>query len=120
MISKDISGEEIIRTRPVPHQGIDLIANQGDAVFAVEDGEIIEISFENELGNYILVKHNVDDVAYTKYGHLSKINVEVGDMVKKDEKIGEAGKTGMATGVCVHFEVLDENMNAIAPSKYIK
>ena len=71
------------------------------------------------MGYYILVKHNNSEFTYTKYAHLSKLNVKAGDTVKKDEKIGEAGQTGMVTGVCLHFEVLDKDMNAMDPNKFL-
>ena len=39
------------------------------------------------------------------YGHLNRIDVKVGDMVKKDQSLGVAGATGMAGGVHVHFSM---------------
>jgi hypothetical protein len=51
----------------------------------------------------------------TKYFHLSKINVEVGDKVKSIADIGRIGSTGRSTGPHLHFEVEDMNGNLINP-----
>ena len=39
------------------------------------------------------------------YGHMNRIDVKVGDMVKKDQSLGVAGATGLALGVHVHFSM---------------
>lgn len=103
----------------IKHNGVDLKAEYGEEVLVIAEGEVIEAKYDQEMGYYILVKHNNSEFTYTKYAHLSKLNVKVGDTVKKDEKIGEAGQTGMVTGVCLHFEVLDKDMNAMDPNRFL-
>ena len=103
----------------IKHNGVDLKAEYGEEVLVIAEGEVIEAKYNQEMGYYILVKHNNSEFTYTKYAHLSKLNVKAGDTVKKDEKIGEAGQTGMVTGVCLHFEVLDKDMNAMDPNKFL-
>ncbi len=112
----EIDSKQVIKRE---HNGVDLKAEYGEAILAVEDGEIVEAKYKPEMGYYILIKHNNSDFSYTKYAHLSKFNVQVGDIVKKDDKIGEAGNTGMVTGVCLHFEVLDKDMNSINPNRFL-
>lgn len=94
------------------HQGIDIEAKEGTPVKAAMDGTVEKIDFDNELGNYILLKHN--DRLKTLYGHLSEITVKVNDEVKQKDIIGKTGTTGMATSAHLHFEVW-ENEKAVDP-----
>lgn len=110
---------EIGSKQEIKHNGVDLKAEYGEEVLVIAEGEVIEAKYDQKMGYYILVKHNNSEFTYTKYAHLSKLNVKAGDTVKKDEKIGEAGQTGMVTGVCLHFEVLDKDMNAMDPNKFL-
>jgi len=56
------------------------------------------------------------EIKYSMYGHLSKMDVEVGDIVKNGDKIGEVGATGMATGPHLHFEMQNESGESIDAS----
>lgn len=108
-----------ITGQPVVHTGVDLRGEVGDPVLVVEDGEVIETGFDSKYGYYIKVKHSMEENVYTKYGHLSKIDVEVGGMVLKNEKIGEVGQSGMATGPHLHFEVTNEEGEYLDPNQYL-
>ena len=100
------------------HSGVDLKGAIGDPVTVVADGEVVEADFDTTYGNYIKVKHEMDgEVIYSKYGHLSKIDVKVGDLVNNGDKIGEVGATGMATGPHLHFEMQDVNGESIDVNK---
>jgi len=106
-----ITGEKI------KHSGVDLKGEKGDPVTVVADGEVVEAEFDTTYGYYIKVKHKIDGVVkYSMYGHLSKMDVEVGDIVKNGDKIGEVGATGMATGPHLHFEMQNENGESIDAS----
>lgn len=85
------------------HNGIDISAAMGSAVFSAWPGKVIETGFDEIYGNYILIEHS--EGFLTKYCHLSKIGAAVGDFIKAGEKIGEAGSTGWSTGSHLHFEV---------------
>lgn len=109
-------GERIhpITKEKIKHNGVDLKGEIGEPVTVVEDGEVVEADFDVTYGNYIKVKHEVNgDITYSKYGHLSKMGVEVGDIVNKGDKIGEVGATGMATGPHLHFEMQNANGESI-------
>lgn len=101
-------GERIhpVTGEAIKHSGVDLKGEKGDTVTVIADGEIVEIDFDVTYGNYIKVKHEINgEVFYSKYGHLSKIDVEIGYFVNSGDKIGEVGATGMATGPHLHFEL---------------
>ena len=109
-------GERVhpITKEKMKHSGVDLKGEKGDPVTVIADGEIIKAEFDATYGNYIKVKHEINgEVTYSKYGHLSKIDAKVGDFVNKEDKIGEVGATGMATGPHLHFEMQDVNGESI-------
>lgn len=86
------------------HSGIDIAAPTGTPVSASQTGVIHQAGFnKGGYGNLIVIEHAKDFATY--YGHLSKINILVGQNVKKGENIGAVGMTGAATGPHLHFEV---------------
>lgn len=93
---------------------INIAGEQGDKVYAVAAGTVVETGFEGTIGNYILL--DVGEGISIKYGHLKKVSVEEGDEVKAGEKIGKMGQTGMATGPNLYFAVYvgDEAVNPLA------
>jgi cell wall-associated NlpC family hydrolase len=85
------------------HTGVDFHAVQGTAVKAVHDGTVVKAGWGGAYGNEIVIKHGPG--VYTQYGHLSSLNVKVGDKVSTGRMIGLSGSTGNATGPHLHFEV---------------
>jgi murein DD-endopeptidase MepM/ murein hydrolase activator NlpD len=95
------------------HYGTDLKLNIGDSVNAVFDGIVRMAKFDRRgYGNYVLIRHN--NGLETLYGHLSKTNVVVGQVVKAGDVIGLGGNTGRSSGPHLHFEVRYQG-NAIDP-----
>jgi murein DD-endopeptidase MepM/ murein hydrolase activator NlpD len=88
------------------HGGIDLAAVAGTPVAAVADGFVIIAGPWGCCGNAVVVAHAAGDVL-TLYGHLSRINVRMGDVVRRCQTIGLVGATGCVTGAHLHFEVWD-------------
>ncbi|NLW46892.1 MAG: peptidoglycan DD-metalloendopeptidase family protein [Firmicutes bacterium] len=86
------------------HEGLDIAANHGNGVHAYTDGRVVEAGWNGGYGNCILVDHG--NGLRTRYGHLSKISVRVGQRVKTGERIGAVGSTGTSTGPHLHFEVI--------------
>ncbi len=82
---------------------INIRGERSDAVYAVENGCILETGYKSSLGYYIVLE--LEDGITVKYGHLDKISVEEGDKVEAGDTIGEVGATGMATGPNLHFAV---------------
>lgn len=92
-----------------PHKGVDIGGNQGDPVYAAEDGTVVFSDINGGYGNCIILNHG--NGVNTIYGHMSTLLVENGAKVRKGEQIGRVGSTGVSTGPHLHFEVL---INGIA------
>jgi len=85
------------------HTGVDIAAPLGRSVVAAAEGRVVFTGWNGNYGKCIIIRH--DFGFETVYGHLSKILVNVGDRVKKAQKIGEVGNTGRSTGPHLHYEV---------------
>ena len=95
-----------------PHHGIDLESKEGAPVyapaagvviFAGRDHERIYTPWDDYYGNLIVIQH--DDGLFSLYGHLSQINISVGEQVSVGDAIALVGHTGVAIGSHLHFEV---------------
>ena len=91
------------------HNGVDIAANDGDDIFAVISGEIIEINENDSYGKYIVVKSN-DDVIL-KYCHCSEIISNMNSYVDSGEVIAKIGSTGNSTGPHLHLEIIKDDKN---------
>lgn len=93
---------------PNPHGTPVRAAAAGEVLYAGNDEGLLLGLYRNFYGNVIILRHNnlfdAKDL-YTLYGHLSTINVEVGDLVQAGDLIGEVGASGVASGSHLHFEV---------------
>lgn len=85
------------------HQGVDLAARAGQLVTAAARGVVLRAGWNGGHGNQVIVQHEGD--VTTRYSHLSRLLVVPGDVVEEGDVLGAAGRTGMATGVHVHFEL---------------
>ena len=83
------------------HLGFDLSDVANAPVNAANDGRVVWAENLGIYGNCIVLDHGYG--LQSIYGHLSRIDVKPGDMVKKGGKMGVAGSTGLAEGVHVHF-----------------
>ena len=109
------------RTHPISgrrifHNGIDIAAATGTAVYAYADGKVTGVATDNTLGKYITIDHG--NGLKTRYLHLSAFKVSVGDKVTAGQRIGSVGNTGYSTGSHLHFEVL-KNGSYVSPWNYI-
>lgn len=87
-----------------PHRGTDYAANRGTPVWASGNGRVIESGYTRPNGNYIVIQHGNN--VQTKYLHLHKRFVKVGERVKQKQKIGLVGSTGYSTAPHLHYEFL--------------
>lgn len=98
------------------HQGIDLGADEGTAIYAAMEGTVKVASEKGEYGKHLDITNN--DVL-TRYAHCSKLLVKEGEKVKKGQKIAEVGSTGNSTGPHLHFEIRRDN-RTINPESILK
>ena len=86
------------------HLGYDLAVTLHVGVEASNDGRVVYAAPLGIYGNCIVVDHGYG--LQTLYGHLSRIDVHEGDMVKRGQIMGASGQTGMAGGDHIHFGML--------------
>jgi murein DD-endopeptidase MepM/ murein hydrolase activator NlpD len=98
------------------HPGLDIAAEWGTPVNVTADGIVILAAPHSGYGNLVMVYHS--NGITTRYGHLSKISVEVGQKVKRGDLIGNVGSTGRSTGPHLHYEVR-ENDQPVDPQRYV-
>ena len=98
------------------HTGVDIIAAPGTTVMAAAGGVVSTVAFVPEYGNIVDVDH--DNGLTSRYAHLSRSLVKVGDVVMKGQKIALVGATGRVTGPHLHFEVR-ENGIPLNPNKFL-
>jgi murein DD-endopeptidase MepM/ murein hydrolase activator NlpD len=97
----------------VMHQGIDLAAPEGTAVYAIYDGTVTEIGEDPIYGIYIIVTHR--NRLTSLYGHLQRTEIALRQTVRSGTLIGRVGSTGQSTGPHLHFE-LRQDGRPIDPS----
>jgi murein DD-endopeptidase MepM/ murein hydrolase activator NlpD len=85
------------------HNGIDLAASPGKVVQSAAPGWVVRTGWAGGYGLLVEVRHAGD--LTTRYGHLSAILCAPGDAVDANQPLGLVGKTGVATGPHLHFEV---------------
>jgi murein DD-endopeptidase MepM/ murein hydrolase activator NlpD len=84
------------------HLGVDYAAPTGTPVRTIGDGVVSFAGWQNGYGNIIEIQHK--DNQLTKFAHLSRIDVRVGQKVSQGDFIGAVGSTGASTGPHLHFE----------------
>ncbi len=109
------------------HLGVDLGYNGEDEVYAHSDGKVVEcvtgrkqdITTKNmdTYGNYITLEHS--NGYFTRYAHLSNVDVKLGDTVVKGQKIGDMGMSGRAFAKHLHFEVRKPGKLVTDPTPYL-
>ncbi|EAK0443613.1 M23 family metallopeptidase [Campylobacter lari] len=86
------------------HSGTDFRAASGTKIYASNDGIVRIASNRYYAGNSVVIDHGYG--IYSQYYHLSKLNVKVGQKVKKGELVGLSGASGRVTGPHLHFGIL--------------
>jgi hypothetical protein len=102
--------------RPRPHTGIDIVARMGTPVVASGNGRVSSVGYQGEYGLLVEVDHGYGIM--TRYAHLSKARVRVGQTVQRGDTVGNVGQSGLATGPHLHYEVL-VNGRPANPRRYI-
>lgn len=100
-----------------PHSGVDFSALTGTPVYAAQSGRVVlaqELFFS---GNTVVVDHGLG--IYTFYGHLSEIDVKLGDNVESGQLLGKVGATGRVTGPHLHWGLTVERAR-VNPLQLVK
>jgi len=103
--------------RPAMHTGLDFRAATGDPVRATANGKIVSSGWAGGYGRMVEIDHG--NGLSTRYGHLSEINVKVGDTIRIGQVIGAVGSTGRSTGPHLHYETRIDG-EAVDPQKFLR
>ncbi|GAB2878187.1 peptidoglycan DD-metalloendopeptidase family protein [Microbulbifer echini] len=99
------------------HKGVDFAGKKGSDVVSVAAGVVTWADERHGYGHLVEINHG--NGYSTRYGHNSKLNVGLGDVVKKGQVIAQMGSSGRSTGPHVHFEIFKNN-RTVDPASYIR
>ena len=85
------------------HPGMDIDGERGEIVIAPANGTVIKAGWTGGYGNMLEIDHG--NGLTTRYGHLSKIDVSVGDTITRGQLVAYIGSTGRSTGPHLHYEL---------------
>lgn len=86
------------------HTGLDFPAPAGTPVHAAAGGVVVGVERHPEYGNLVTLDHG--NGLTTRYAHLQTVRVQPGDILRRQQHLGDVGSTGRSTGPHLHFEVL--------------
>jgi len=98
------------------HEGLDISNRVGTPIIATANGIVSDVGNDGALGKTVVIFHGFGMT--TRYGHLHKFFVKVGQKVKRGDKIAEVGMTGKTTGPHLHYEVKISGIS-VSPMRYI-
>ena len=110
------------RTHPVTgkkttwHNGVDLAAGAGTAIYATKSGTVTTALRSDIWGNYVVINHG--DGFSSLYAHMQGLIVKAGDYVRQGQTIGYVGSTGLSTGPHLHFTIYYNGAD-VNPMSYI-
>jgi murein DD-endopeptidase MepM/ murein hydrolase activator NlpD len=99
------------------HEGTDMAGAYGTPIYATADGVVTHAGWDSGYGRQVTIRH--DFGVDTLYGHLSDIDVSVGQRVSRGDQIGDMGNSGRSTGTHLHYEV-HLNGTPVNPMTFIK
>lgn len=99
------------------HRGIDLSTwRSGDPIYATANGQVANVGYDIGYGNNVIIKHKHG--IYTRYAHMSRVDVKKGEFITQYKVIGAIGNTGVTTGPHLHYEV-HIGSDVVDPIKYL-
>ena len=116
-----ISSKFGMRTDPLTgkrrhHNGLDISNRMFTPIYSPADGVVVATAQDRDFGQVVVIDHGYGVV--TRYGHVSKFEVNVGQYVKRGDLICRMGKRGRSSGPHLHYEVL-KNDRYVDPLRYI-
>ncbi|HCC49156.1 MAG TPA: hypothetical protein DEQ38_13725 [Elusimicrobia bacterium] len=100
--------------RKIFHKGTDIPMPLGTPVYPSRSGVVTFSGWKGGYGNVVEVRHK--DGSVTRYGHLSRLSVRVGETVQKSRTLlGKVGSSGVSTGPHLHFEILTPSGKSVNP-----
>jgi murein DD-endopeptidase MepM/ murein hydrolase activator NlpD len=125
-VRKPVAGDEIMSgfgvrvdpflNRPAMHTGLDFRADVGDPIQVTANGTVTVAGWSGGYGKMVEVDHG--NGFATRYGHMSEIDVKVGQQVKIGQSLGKVGTTGRSTGPHLHYETRIDG-EAVDPQKFL-
>ncbi|MGW0861472.1 peptidoglycan DD-metalloendopeptidase family protein [Streptomyces koelreuteriae] len=107
------------------HSGQDFAVPTGTQVVATHGGTVVKAGGNGAgdgpaYGNAVVIKHG--NGTYSQYAHLSKVTVNVGQIVKTGQEIAKSGSTGNSSGPHLHFEIRTTANygSAVDPVKFLR
>jgi murein DD-endopeptidase MepM/ murein hydrolase activator NlpD len=98
------------------HTGLDFRGDTGDPIHATAAGTVVGAGWSGGYGRMVEIDHG--NGLSTRYGHLSQIDVKVGDEIRIGQVIGRMGSTGRSTGPHLHYETRIDG-DAVDPQKFL-
>jgi murein DD-endopeptidase MepM/ murein hydrolase activator NlpD len=103
--------------RPAMHTGIDFRGTIGEPVRTTASGTVTVAGWSGGYGRLVEIDHG--NGLSTRYGHLSEIEVKIGQKVRIGQEIGRLGSTGRSTGPHLHYETR-VNGEAVDPARFLR
>ena len=102
--------------RPAMHTGLDFRGDIGGAIKVTAGGTVVSAGWSGGYGRMVEIDHGHG--LATRYGHLSEIEVRVGQVVKAGQVVGRMGSTGRSTGPHLHYETRIDG-EAVDPTRFL-
>lgn len=110
---------------PKMHYGLDFTAPSGTPIQATGAGKVVKAGPISGYGRHVVIEHGFG--YQTLYAHMKRIDVKVGDKVKRGQQIGQVGNTGTSTAPHCHYEVIHKGqkvnpihycLDGLSPEEY--
>ena len=99
------------------HTGMDFACPPGNPIYATGDGVVVLAKYDHSgYGRHVEIDHGFGYV--TRYAHMSRLDVEEGQVVRRGDCIGLSGRSGRITGPHLHYEVIYRD-NYVNPAWYM-
>lgn len=99
------------------HKGTDFAGPKGTPIYATADGVVEFSGAQRGYGRIVIIRHAFG--VETRYAHLNRSHVKVGERVERGDHIADMGNTGRSTGTHLHYEVRIDR-EAVNPAKFIE